>query len=130
MSQSDHNGYVWASQGFGFRGGIVPEYVAEELRELVADLRAGRTKSKFQETIPKKLREAPDLAAQLEAADALLARLESTKPGEPGYPTAYEFSQLGRRQGQRGKTALWLGKHLNVPANELILNPDEGELVR
>jgi hypothetical protein len=129
ITQNDHNGYVWASQGFDFRGGVVPEYKAEELRNLVADLRAGKAKSSIGETIPKRLRDAPNLAAQLDAAEELLARLESTRPGQPGYPTAYEMSQLGRRGGQRGKTALWLGKHLGVSADEMILNPDEGEVI-
>lgn len=129
IHQSDHNGYVWASQGFDFSGGIMPEYKAEELRSLIADLRAGRTKDKYGETIPKQLREAPNLDAQIAAAEELLTRLGSTQPGQPGYPTAYEVSQLGRRPGQRGKTATWLGKFLKVPAEEMILNPDEGEVI-
>lgn len=123
---SDHNGYVWASQGFNFSGGVMPDYKIEQLQELIAALRAGRTKNQYGETIPKALRTAPDLAAQIEAAEALLARVRSTKPGEPGYPTAYEVSQLGRG-GRRGKTATWLGKFLGVSAGEMILNPDEGE---
>jgi hypothetical protein len=47
------------------------------------------------------------------------------KPGQPGYPTAYEVSQLGRAAGQSGKTATWLGKYLKVSAEEMILNPDK-----
>jgi len=134
ISQHDHNGYVWASQGFGFdNGGRVPDYLAENIRNLVADLRAGRatseaTSDKYH-TLPKRFRDAPDLDAQIAAAEALLARLSSTKPGEPDYPTAYEISQLGRRRGQRGKTALWLGKLLWVSADEMVLNPDEGEVL-
>jgi hypothetical protein len=129
ISQNDHNFYVWASQGFGFRGGIVPQQTSEAMRDLIADLRAGKTKNRFGEPIPKALREAPDLDAQIAAAEAVLARLESTQPGQPGYPTAYEVSQLGRRPGQRGKTATWFGKVIPVPADELILNPDEGEVI-
>jgi hypothetical protein len=106
----------------------MPPYKRDELRELIADLRAGKTKSKYGEAIPTKLRSAPDLDKQIAEAEALLARLATTKPGEPGYPTAYEVSQLGRGK-RRGKTALWLGRHLGVPADELILNPDEGEVV-
>ena len=133
IGQSDHNGYVWASQGFNFDGGVVPDYLVENMRGLIADLRAGRTKSDHAKsdysTIPKRFRDAPDLEQQIAAAEALLARLNTTKPGEPGYPTAYEISQLGRRAGQRGKTALWLGKLLYVSAGEMVLNPDEGEVV-
>lgn len=129
ISQSDHNGYVWASQGFNFTGGIVPDYQTEGLRRLVGDLRSGANKTTWDgEAIPKSLREAPDLEAQTAEAEALLARLESSKPGEPNYPTAYEISQLGRN-GRRGKTAVWLGRFLGVSADELILNPDEGEVL-
>jgi len=134
VSLHDHNGYVWAAQGFGFGyGGAVPSYLVENMRQLIADLRAGKTTSTATKdeyrTIPKRFRDAPDLDAQTVAAEALLARLSSTKPGEPGYPTAYEISQLGRRPSQRGKTALWLGKLLFVSTDELILNPDEGEVI-
>jgi hypothetical protein len=126
IDQSDHNGYVWASQGFGFRGGVWPDYKQDELRELIAALRAGRTKDQYSQTIPKQLRDAPDLDQQIAAAEAMLARARSAKPGEPGYPTAYEVSQLGRGK-RRGKTSTWLGKFLGVSADEMILNPDEGE---
>lgn len=133
ISQHDHNGYVWASQGFGFRGGVVPIRVAQNLRDLIADLRAGKAKSEATKdeyrTIPKRFREASDLNDQIATAEALLARLESTRPGAADYPTAYEMSQLGRRSGQRGKTSLWLGKLLWVPADELILNSGEGTVV-
>ena len=122
---SDHNGYVWASQGFDFANGIMPDHKVEELRDLVAALRAGRTRDKYNATIPKQLREAPNLDAQLSAADALLKRATTIKPGKPGYPTAYEVSQLGRASGQSGKTATWLGKYLKVSAEQMILNPDE-----
>lgn len=135
IGQQDHNGYVWASQGFNFdRGGMVPDHLVENIRGLIADLRAGKTRSEHikdeYDIIPKRFRDAADLDAQIAAAEALLARLDSTKPGEPGYPTAYEISQLGRRAGQRGRTALWLGKLLWVSADEMILNPDEGEDVQ
>lgn len=128
IGQSDHNGYVWASQGFNFSGGVMPEYKQDELRQLIADLRARKAKDQYAKPIPKQLRDAPDLDAQIAEAEALLARIASTKPGEPGYPTAYEVSQLGRN-GRRGKTKTWVGKFLGVSAGELILNPDEGEVV-
>ncbi len=128
IRQKDHNGYVWASQGFDFFGGRVPDHTAAALRERIADLRAGRTKNQFGETIPKALREAPDLELQIGAAEELLARLASTQPGDPTYPTAREFSQLGRN-GRRGKTATWLGKSISIAADQLILNPDEGEVL-
>jgi hypothetical protein len=55
---SDHNGYVWASQGFNWAGGRMPDYDQEEMAGLIADLRAGRTKTtKYGEVIPKKFRE-------------------------------------------------------------------------
>lgn len=133
ISQSDHNGYVWASQGFGFASGIVPDYLIDNTRQLIADLRAGKRTSDGARDrhyrLPKRIREAPDLEAQLAAAEALIARAETLQPGQPGYPTAYEWSQVGRRAGQRGKTALWLGKLLFVSADEMILNPDEGEVL-
>lgn len=134
ISQHDQNGYVWASQGFNFsQGGRVPDYLAENIRTLISDLRVGKatseaTKDEYH-TLPKQIRGAPDLDAQIAAAEALLARVESRKPGEPDYPTAYEISQLGRREGQRGRTELWLGKLLFVSADEMILNADEGEVV-
>lgn len=128
ISQNDTNFYVWASQGFNFSGGVMPDYKQDELRELIASLRAGKTKNKHGETIPRQIRAAPDLDAQIAEAETLLARLASTKPGEPGYPTAYEVSQLGRN-GRRGKTKTWLGKYLKVSADQMILNPDEGEVI-
>lgn len=133
ISQTDENGYVWASQGFNFsRGGTVPDYLADNIRTLISDLRAGRTTSEATKdeyrTLPKQIRDAPDLDAQIAAAEELLTRA-SGKPGDPGYPTAYEISQLGRRQGQRGKGEVWLGKLLFVSADEMILNPDSGEVV-
>ncbi len=129
IAQKDHNGYVWASQGFDFAGGVMPDYKAQELRDLIAALRTGKATNKYNEPIPKQLRDAPNLDEQVAAAEELLARLSTTKPGEPGYPTAYEVSQLGRAAGQRGKTATWLGKFLGVSADQMILNPNEGEVV-
>jgi hypothetical protein len=131
ISQDDHNGYVWASQGFSFRGdGAVPSYLTESIRELLDDLRAGKTKSNATKdayhTIPKRFLNAPDLQQQIDAAQELYTRLHTLKPGDPKYPTAYEISQLGRREGQKGKTAVWLGKLLFVSADEMVLNPDEG----
>lgn len=134
IQQSDHNGYVWASQGFNFgQGGKVPDYLKQNIRQLIADLEGGQeislaTKDEYQ-TIPKSVLQAPDLQAQISAAEKLLERLARTEPGQPDYPTAYEISQLGRRPGQRGKTEVWLGKLLFVSADEMILNPDEGEVL-
>jgi ADP-ribosyltransferase exoenzyme/Phage Mu protein F like protein len=128
VSLSDHNGYVWASQGFDFAGGIVPESTIQALRDTIADLRAGKIADQYGVKYPKALREAGDLSAQLAAADNILVRLASVRPGQPGYPTAYEISQVGRTT-QRGKTSTWLGKHFmfnHGSTSQLILNPDEG----
>jgi hypothetical protein len=106
----------------------MPDYKVDELKKLIAELRAGETKH-LGETIPKQIRDAPNLDAQISAAEELLNRQATKNPGEPGYPTAYEVSQLGRRPNQHGKTATWLGKFLQVSAGEMILNPDEGEVI-
>ena len=98
--------YAWASQGFDFQS---PKLHMDELRENVSLLRAGRSTNQYGETIPKKLRTAKNLDRQLSAAESLLARAAQSSPGRADYPTAYEFSQLGRSPGQ-GKNDLWLGK--------------------
>lgn len=131
ISLSDHNGYVWASQGFNFGGGIVPEHVIESLRGFIADLRAGRLKDKFNVAYPRALREAADLDAQIRAAEDVLGRAATLQPGDPRYPTAREFSQMGRTT-QRGKSSTWLGKHFmfnNGATSELVLNPDQGVII-
>lgn len=132
ISLSDHNGYVWASQGFGFASGRVPGHTVDALRSLIGDLRAGRTKDQFGVAIPKALRDAKDLDAQLAIAEDVLRRAATLQPGAPGYPTAREFSQIGRTS-QRGKTSTWLGKFFmfnNGSTSELVLNPDEGVVIR
>jgi GNAT superfamily N-acetyltransferase len=131
ISLSDHNGYVWASQGFGFAMGKVPEHTVTALRSFISDLRAGRTKDQFGVAIPKALREASDLDAQLAIAEDVLRRATTLQPGATGYPTARELSQIGRTT-QRGKTSTWLGKHFmfnNGSTSELVLNPDEGVVI-
>jgi Acetyltransferase (GNAT) family. len=124
----DHNFYVWASQGFNFTGGLMPAYKAEELRDLIGRLRTGAAENQYREAIPKPLGEAKDLEAQIAAAEDLLRRYETLQPGQPGYPTAYEVSQLGRN-GRKGKSATWIGKFLGIQAEEMVLNPAEGIIV-
>jgi hypothetical protein len=123
LSARDIGKYVWATQGFDFQGPFSAEHTLDGLRELVGDLRAGRTKNKFGEAIAKRVREMPDLDAQLTAAEALLDRAARFKWGQSGYPTAYEISQLGRRAGQKGKSAVWLGKY------HMLQSAWEGQLI-
>jgi len=131
ISLSDHNGYVWASQGFGFAQGTVPEHTITALRSLIGDLRAGRTKDQFGVAIPRALRQASDLDAQLVIAEDVLRRATTLQPGAPGYPTAREMSQMGRT-AQRGKTSTWLGKFFmfeNGSTSEMVLNPNQGVII-
>jgi len=101
--------YAWASQGFNFGSRQDTQYHLDELHDHVEAIRSGSGKSKYGEAIPRKLRGAKDLDAQLDAADHLIERAGRTKYGEPDYPTAYEISQIGRSSGQ-GRSDQWLGK--------------------
>ena len=132
ISLSDHNGYVWASQGFDWGGRGMAEHQVTDLRDLVRDIRAGATKDKYGVAIPKALREAQDLDAQLTMADDVLDRVTRLKPGDRGYPTAYEVSQLGRTT-QKGKASTWFGKYFmfnNGSTSEMVLNPTEGVVLK
>ena len=110
-ANADVGGYAWASQGYDFMGPVSSGFILQGLRETVASLREGRNRDRYGKPLSKKLTGASNLEDQLEAAEALLMRVESTEFGQPGYPSAYEISQLGRPPGA-GRDDVWLGKAL------------------
>lgn len=115
LSASDIGQYAWAAAGFDFDGDEYANAALKNLHDLITVIRAGDTQFQFDDEfydIPDEILNAPNLDRQLAAAEALLGRAEFSRWGEPGFPTAYELSQLGRRRGQRGPDAMWLGKFL------------------
>ncbi|TMR22050.1 hypothetical protein ETD86_12825 [Nonomuraea turkmeniaca] len=87
----EDGGYVWASAGFDFKSPFDARDMLNRLRRLL------------EENNP------PIPAAARSAAEALQARAERHRFGEPGYPSARELSQLGRQPGQNIREHSWLG---------------------
>lgn len=106
----DVGGYAWATKGFNFASETTAGAMFDTLlRDMDAydagTLSPSRRRKLFGTATTDQI------IAQVTAARALLAR-RSSGFGTPGYPSAFELSQLGRRSGQRGKSAKWLGKGL------------------
>lgn len=87
----DVGGYTWARQGFDWKDESDAYSIGARLRRHVAD-----NPGTYNEE-------------QLAAAQDVLDRLDRIDFGDPGYPTAYEMSQVGRLPGQ-GRTDPWPGK--------------------
>ncbi|MEU4229531.1 hypothetical protein AB0F17_34985 [Nonomuraea sp. NPDC026600] len=85
----DDGGYVWASAGFDFADAHWAARRIDALRELVAAGDGTRD--------------------ELAAARALLDRADRHAFGEPGFPSAREISQVGRRPGQNFREQSWIG---------------------
>lgn len=127
-ANQDVGGYAWAAQGFDFQpGDDLPVGILKGLRTKVQARQAGKKKDDFGgDVVSKKLGKAPNLDQQFADAAALLERAKGRKPGDPGYPTAYEVSQLGRWKGA-GRDDMWLGKEIMLGSKwfgQLLLGGD------
>lgn len=87
----DVGGYTWARQGFDFASVSDANVIRGRLRE-------------HMQLITRNY----DADQKAAVADVLL-RMDQVPFGSPGYPTAYEVSQAGRKPGQ-GKDDPWPGK--------------------
>lgn len=97
----DVGGYTWARQGFDFRSEVDANSILNKLRRRLENTSAWGG-------LPQDLSGAPALDVQIDVARRLLERPHG-KFGDPGFPTAYEISQLGRWPGA-GKNDMWIGK--------------------
>jgi hypothetical protein len=94
----DVGGYSWARNGYDWAKARAAEKVMHRLEKSIQDLEAGKGTDGM-----------TDVAAQIKAGRALLARARTASFGEDRYPTPYEISELGRPQGARPADH-WLGK--------------------
>lgn len=96
----DVGGYAWARLGYDFANQRSANEIMARLQRTVAGAEAvGRIGP----------RRRADHTAQLDAARALLVRASGRTIRDPGYPTAFEISQLGRWDGAT-TTDMWIGK--------------------
>lgn len=94
----DVGGYAWARLGYDFADTESAEHILGVLRREV-------------ERLERRPSSNPRVVEGLRQARELLARAASHRFGEPGYPTPYEISQLGRWDGA-GKLDKWIGKKI------------------
>lgn len=88
LANIDVGGYAWARQGFDWHDAIGPRNVIADVRETLV-LHRGRYTD-----------------AQVDAANALIDRMESIPFGDKDFPTPYEVSMAGWVEGQYS----WPGK--------------------
>lgn len=101
-------GFVWARAGYDWANQESADKVRDRLKLGVDQLRKKNAKPLGYRS-PRGMK-VKDRERQFEAADALIARWEAAKFGEPDYPTPFELSELGRVAGQSGRNEMWLGK--------------------
>lgn len=102
----DVGGYTWASFGYDFSDSYEADAMIDRFRDALRNLEQGRYRG-------RRLRgQGMQEDQQIAALRALLARTRSSRFGQPGYPTAYEFSQAGRWEGASGRSDVWIGKAL------------------
>lgn len=105
----DVGGYAWASAGYDFATKAEAERMISKFRGSLNLLEEGYSGGPLN---------APgvDRKQQTAALQELLQRADTFEYGQPGYPTAYEFSQAGRWDGA-GKEDTWIGKMLMMRSN-------------
>ncbi|WP_433542067.1 hypothetical protein ACQP10_37915 (plasmid) [Streptosporangium sandarakinum] len=98
-------GYTWASSGFDF----VYEHEAEErLYALQEEMeRLQRRVSRW--TGPTDAPGYERMVSEIAAAEQIMQRWQRFEFGDPGFPTAREISQVGRRPGESIRERTWLG---------------------
>jgi SPP1 gp7 family putative phage head morphogenesis protein len=108
-ASSDVGGYAWASKGYDFANATTAAMMLGALREQVTffSTLARGGNDVLQHYLPGVTK--IQVRQMVADARALLKRAGEAKFGTPGFPTAYEMSQLGRWPGA-GKGDLWIGK--------------------
>lgn len=96
----DVGGYAWARLGFDWDDWGAAQTILDRLHRTVLAAGNGRGSAK--------LRRSRNLQGQIAAAEALIQRAETIPFGQPGFPTPYEISQLGRWRGA-GSMDRWIG---------------------
>jgi GNAT superfamily N-acetyltransferase len=112
----DVGGYTWATQGFQFDDEESADDVIERLRFMV-DIFTERVDELRQEAeeataeTARTLREhARKLEAQLDEAADILERADTSRFGDPEFPTSTEISQTGRSHDTGNPKEPWIGK--------------------
>ena len=102
----DVGGYTWANFGYDFDSASEAQQMVDRFQDALRGLERGTYGG-------RRLRgQGMQEDQQITAVRALLARTRSSRFGQPGYPTAYEFSQAGRWEGASGRSDVWIGKAL------------------
>jgi len=102
----DVGGYTWASFGYNFADEGEAVEMIDHFRDALRQLRGG-------DYTGRRLRgSGMNTSDQVNALQDLLDRTQRYRFGQPGFPTAYEFSQAGRWEGAGGRSDVWIGKAL------------------
>lgn len=104
----DVGGYTWASFGYDFADESDAVTMADRFRRTLRSLETTGGYSGGRRPRGAGMQTADQVAA----LRTLLARVDNSRFGQPGYPTAYEFSQAGRWPGAGGRRDVWIGKAL------------------
>lgn len=102
---STDGGYTWASAGFDFINDFEAEARLEALQAEQEALIQQRDTWQGPADDPRLER----IVSEIAAAEQLLQRWRRFSFGEPGFPTAREISQTGRRPGENIRDHTWIG---------------------
>jgi phage portal protein BeeE len=97
----DVGGYAWARMGYDFANEHTASGILDRLNDEVRRLESTRRSAS----------RGGDWREEIRQARELLLRAGDRRFGEPGYPTPYEISQLGRWDGA-GRMDKWIGKRI------------------
>lgn len=97
----DVGGYAWARLGYDFADRRSADHILGLLDEELSRL----------ERQHRRATRGGDVADEIRQARELLLRAGDRQFGEPGFPTPYEISQLGRWDGA-GRMDRWIGKRI------------------
>lgn len=102
----DVGGYTWASFGYDFATRSDARMMEGRFRDALRDLEAGSYHGRRIQGAGM------DRDHQIAELKALMQRIDDYSFGQPGYPTARDFSQTGKWQGAGGRSDVWIGKAL------------------
>lgn len=104
IATSSVGGYAWARAGYYWRrsdGPLGAETVRERLRAYVDG----------------PARKQPHWHDAIAEAEQLLKRWDTAEFGSPEYPSPLDVAMIGRKAGQAGRDATWLGKEVMIGSN-------------
>ncbi|MET7335946.1 GNAT family N-acetyltransferase [Nonomuraea sp. NPDC005650] len=104
-ASSEDGGYTWASAGFGF----LNDYEAEARLEALQAEQEALIRERDSWAGPKDDPRYERIVSEITAAEQLLQRWQRFEFGDPGFPTAREISQTGRRPGETIRDHTWIG---------------------